>query len=107
MAPRYVVGAEVEAACKKCAEDRQHVIASLKSDGNIHKVTCRTCEGTHLFRRPKSAKAKRSSSPRRKKGAVAAYTEAKTYYQAAIGKVKKGTLWKANVDKALKELGGK
>jgi len=71
MAPRYVVGAEVEAACKKCAEDRQHVIASLKSDGNIHKVTCRTCEGTHLFRRPKSAKAKkRSTSPRRRKGAV-------------------------------------
>ena len=46
-----------------------HVIASLKSDGNIHKVTCRTCEGTHLFRRPKSA-TKRKSSPRRKKGAV-------------------------------------
>ena len=69
MAPRYTVGAEVDAACKKCAEDRQHVIASLKSDGNIHKVTCRTCEGTHLFRRPKSATAKRST-PRRKKGAV-------------------------------------
>ena len=70
MAPRYTVGADVDASCKKCAEDRQHVIASLKSDGNIHKVTCRTCEGTHLFRRPKALLAKKKASPRRKKGAV-------------------------------------
>jgi hypothetical protein len=66
----YQVGAEVEAACKKCGEDRMHVIASLKSDGNIHKVTCRTCEGTHLFRRPASTAKKRTAVPRRKKGAV-------------------------------------
>lgn len=39
-----------------------------------------------------------------KKGATAAYTEAKTYYQAAVDKVKDGTMWKANVEKALKEL---
>jgi len=41
-----------------------------------------------------------------KKGATAAYGEAKTYYQAAGGKVKDGTAWKTNIEKALKELSG-
>ena len=36
--------------------------------------------------------------------ATAAYTEARTYYQAAASKARDGTLWKANIDKALKEL---
>ncbi|MFC1462039.1 hypothetical protein ACFLQU_00395 [Verrucomicrobiota bacterium] len=39
-----------------------------------------------------------------KKAAAAAYVEAKTYYRAAGSKVKEGTIWKANVEKALKEL---
>lgn len=41
-----------------------------------------------------------------KKAATAAYAEAKTYYQAASSKVKDGTIWKANIEKALKELSG-
>lgn len=63
------VGAEVEAYCTKCKMDRLHVISTLKSDGNINKVICRTCEGAHLFRLPKSAK-KKAPAKRRKKGAV-------------------------------------
>ena len=79
----YRVGVEIEAHCSKCKMDRQHVIETLKSDGNINRVICRTCEGSHLFRRPKSATAKKKTTRRRKKGAVlvteAEMTKAKTY----------------------------
>jgi hypothetical protein len=55
---KYSVGAPVEAWCTKCKLDRLHTIESLKSDGNIHRVLCRTCEGVHLFRRPKTNRSK-------------------------------------------------
>lgn len=63
------VGAEVEAYCTKCKMDRLHVISTLKSDGNINKVMCRTCDGIHLFRLPKGDGTK-APAKRRKKGAV-------------------------------------
>lgn len=71
-AKKYRVGAPIEAWCTKCKLDRESVIETLKSDGNINRVVCRTCEESHLFRRPKGAggssgKAK-GSSKRRKKG---------------------------------------
>ena len=66
---KYEVGAEIEAWCTKCKVDRLHVIETLKSDGNINRVLCRTCEGSHLFRRPKNA-AKPAPAKRRKKGEV-------------------------------------
>ncbi|HXV75947.1 MAG TPA: hypothetical protein VD788_06455, partial [Candidatus Polarisedimenticolaceae bacterium] len=56
----YVVGAEIEAYCTKCQLDRLHAIETLKSDGNVHRVLCRTCNGIHLFRRPKSDPAGKS-----------------------------------------------
>ena len=65
------VGVEVEAYCTKCKMDRLHVISTLKSDGNINKVMCRTCDGTHLFRLPKGDGKKKAPAKRRKKGAVA------------------------------------
>ena len=81
------VGTEVEAYCTKCKTDRLHVISTLKSDGNINKVMCRTCDGTHLFRLPKSAK-KKAPSKRRKKGAVIVSEEdlkkAKPYAMDAV-----------------------
>ena len=63
------VGTEVEAYCTKCKMDRLHVISTLKSDGNINKVLCNTCEGIHLYRLPKTA-AKKTPAKRRVKGAV-------------------------------------
>jgi len=84
------VGAEVEAYCTKCKMDRLHVISTLKSDGNINKVLCRTCEGVHLFRLPKAVK-KATSTKRRKKGAVAVseadLKKAKPYAMDAAFKV--------------------
>lgn len=68
----FVVGKEVEAYCTKCKLDRTHVIEALKVDGNINKVICRTCDGSHLFRRPKGdgTKPKKKKATRKKKGAV-------------------------------------
>jgi len=71
---KYVVGAEIEAYCTKCQLDRTHAIETLKSDGNINRVICRTCMGIHRFRRPQAEGAKKTrakgATKRRKKGAV-------------------------------------
>jgi hypothetical protein len=84
------VGAEVEAYCTKCKMDRLHVISTLKSDGNINKVMCRTCDGAHLFRLPQGD-GKRTPAKRRKKGAVAVsdadLKKAKPYAMDAAFKV--------------------
>jgi hypothetical protein len=66
---KYEVGKEIEAYCTKCKIDRLAVIETLKSDGNINRVICRTCDGSHLFRRPKGDGTK-PPSKRRKKGSV-------------------------------------
>ncbi|MEM7247668.1 MAG: hypothetical protein AAF533_20185 [Acidobacteriota bacterium] len=68
-AKNYKVGAEVEAWCTKCKFDRIHHIETLKSDGNINRVICPTCEGSRLFRRPKGdgTKKKASTTRRRRK----------------------------------------
>lgn len=84
------VGTEVEAYCTKCKMDRQHVISTLKSDGNINKVMCHTCEGIHLYRLPKSSP-KKTPAKRRVKGAVivseADLKKAKPYSMEATFKV--------------------
>jgi len=66
---KYEIGKEIEAFCTKCKLDRLHAIETLKSDGNINRVLCRTCDGSHLFRRPKGDGTK-PPSKRRKKGSV-------------------------------------
>jgi hypothetical protein len=71
---KYDVGSEIEAYCTKCKIDRLHAIGALKSDGNINKVVCRTCHGTHLFRRPKGEGGEKvratRTTKRGKKGSV-------------------------------------
>ncbi len=67
----YKVGAEIEAWCTKCKMDRLHAIETLKSDGNINRVLCKTCEGNHLFRLPRGAGGKPKTTSRRpRKGSV-------------------------------------
>ncbi len=92
---KYEVGAEIEAYCTKCKMNRQHAIETLKSDGNINRVLCRTCEGSHLFRLPKGAGGKRIRSSRAgkrpRKGAVTVSEEdlakAKPYAQDGVFQV--------------------
>ena len=68
------VGTEIEAYCTKCKIDRLHVISTLKSDGNINRVLCRTCDGEHLYRLPKGDGTKKPVK-RRPRGAVAISAE--------------------------------
>lgn len=88
---KYHVSTPIEAYCTKCKVDRQSVIETLKSDGNIHKVVCDTCEGSHLFRRPKGDGTKKPRAPRKRKGAFIAEAEdlerAKPYSMAAAFEV--------------------
>ena len=92
---KYSVGAEIDAYCTKCQLDRTHAIETLKSDGNINRVICRTCTGIHRFRRPKADLAKKTRAAgggkRRKKGATTVTPEelakATTYKLDGVFKV--------------------
>jgi hypothetical protein len=47
-------GAEVDSWCTKCRMDLMHRIIAMHN-GKIIRVECRTCNGHHNYRRPKSA----------------------------------------------------
>lgn len=92
---KYSVGADIDAYCTKCQLDRTHAIETLKSDGNINRVMCRTCTGIHRFRRPTADLAKKTRAAgggkRRKKGATTVTPEelakATTYKLDGVFKV--------------------
>lgn len=84
---KYSVGAEIEAYCTKCKMDRLHAIETLKSDGNINRVLCKTCQGIHLYRRPKSAKAQAGAKRRRAGSVTLTDAELKTAKPYAMDKV--------------------
>src|SRR5258706_12889256 len=52
-------GAEVDSYCTKCRMDLMHRIIAM-NNGKIIRVECRTCNGHHNYRKPKSA----ASEPR-------------------------------------------
>ncbi|MEJ7617830.1 MAG: hypothetical protein WKF30_12915 [Pyrinomonadaceae bacterium] len=52
---RVRLGDDVSTYCGKCKEERTHQVVAMKSDGDIERVVCRTCQGTHLYREKKSA----------------------------------------------------
>jgi hypothetical protein len=52
-------GAEVDSYCTKCRMDLMHRIIAMHN-GRIIRVECRTCNGHHNYRKPKSA----ASEPR-------------------------------------------
>jgi hypothetical protein len=72
---KYSVGAEIEAYCTKCKIDRLHAIETLKSDGNINRVICKTCDGSHLFRLPRGPGGKPKTTTRRPRKGVIIVTE--------------------------------
>ena len=43
------VGDDIQSWCTRCREMRDHVIAVVEED-RPRRVTCRTCDGTHLYR---------------------------------------------------------
>jgi hypothetical protein len=72
------VGAEIEAYCGTCKEERTHTIMAMDGD-IVRRVTCSMCGGTHNFKRKEAAataatgassdapKTKRATSSRRTK----------------------------------------
>src|SRR3954463_16620660 len=70
-------GDEVDSYCTKCRMDLMHRIIAMHN-GKIIRVECRTCNGHHNYRKPKSAAAEpraatalgRSSSTRSTSGGV-------------------------------------
>ncbi|MFN0120324.1 MAG: hypothetical protein ACKV2V_07465 [Blastocatellia bacterium] len=60
-------GDDITTRCGRCKTEREHVILSLKPDGAVERVQCRTCESNHLFRAPR-ATSTRTRTPRDKSG---------------------------------------
>tara|TARA_R110002095_G_scaffold67623_1_gene57582 strand:- start:102 stop:611 length:510 start_codon:yes stop_codon:yes gene_type:complete len=62
------VGADIESTCRKCG-DVWHVVVAMV-DGDIAKVECKECKGTHKYKEPGSetttAKSKKAAKPKKK-----------------------------------------
>lgn len=63
------LGGDIEAYCGKCKDNREHVIAALKSDGSVGRVQCRTCQSNHIFKqKPAGAASKKTGSTKSSTG---------------------------------------
>jgi hypothetical protein len=62
-------GDDVDARCGKCKDVRTHAIIAVSPQGQIERVQCRTCQGTHNYRNPAPKRAASSSSSRSASGA--------------------------------------
>ncbi len=51
---QYSAGDPIEARCTKCRKITNHIIIAVK-DAVPAKVECNTCNGQHLYRKPKAA----------------------------------------------------
>lgn len=59
------VGKEVLSYCNKCKSTLAHIICNMKADGNIGKVECKTCKGTHAYKDPSQVAAKKTKSQKK------------------------------------------
>lgn len=55
-------GDDVDAKCGKCQDVRTHAIIALDTQGQIERVQCRTCGGSHKYRNPVAKRATSSST---------------------------------------------
>ena len=62
----FSAGKEVLSYCGKCKLSLAHIIVVMKDVGTIGKVTCKTCNGTHVYKDP-ALKAKKVKSVTAKK----------------------------------------
>lgn len=63
---QFSAGKEVLSYCGKCKLSLAHVIVVMKDAGTIGKVTCKTCDATHVYKDP-ATKAKKVKSVTAKK----------------------------------------
>lgn len=62
------VGTDITSWCTKCREMREHIIA-IVDDKRPKRVTCKTCQGNHLYR-PQPPKSRTKSTSKRSARAV-------------------------------------
>ncbi len=62
------VGTDISSWCTKCREMREHVIA-IVDDNRPKRVTCKTCQGNHLYR-PQPPKSRTKSASKKSARAV-------------------------------------
>jgi hypothetical protein len=61
-------GDDVDARCGKCKDVRTHAIIAVNAQGQIERVQCRTCQGTHNYKNPAPKKTSSTSSSRSSSG---------------------------------------
>jgi hypothetical protein len=92
-------GMEVDAWCTKCRMDLTHRIIAMQGP-KIVRVECRTCNGHHNYRRPKSSpaepKAKSASSPPHSAAKGLSPAGARRAAEAAA-ETKRGNVWEKAV----------
>lgn len=89
---RVRLGDDVPAYCGKCKEERNHQVVALNSGRGIERVTCQTCQGTHLYRerRAKTGASRSSTSQTGARetalpaGPVHAYSPQETYTKGQL-----------------------
>jgi hypothetical protein len=65
---KYSAGKEVLSYCGKCKLSLAHIIVSMKDENTLGKVTCKTCNATHMYKDPasktKKVRAKKAATGR-------------------------------------------
>ncbi len=64
------VGKEVLSHCNKCKLPLAHLIVNMKTATTIGKVTCKTCDATHVYKDPSKVRAKKKVTGTRKRKAT-------------------------------------
>ncbi len=68
---KYSAGKEVLSYCGKCKLSLAHMIVSMKDENTLGKVTCKTCNATHMYKDPatktKKVRAKKATGRTRAK----------------------------------------
>ena len=61
------VGKEILSHCNKCKLPLAHIIVNMKTKTTIGKVTCKTCDATHVYKDPSKVRAKKKATGSRKR----------------------------------------
>ncbi|MBT7608979.1 MAG: hypothetical protein HN576_04440 [Bacteriovoracaceae bacterium] len=70
MSEEVAVGKEVLSHCNKCKLPLAHIIVNMKTKTTIGKVTCKTCDATHVYKDPSKVRAKKKATGTRKRKAT-------------------------------------
>ncbi|MBI2896677.1 MAG: hypothetical protein HYY06_24175 [Deltaproteobacteria bacterium] len=83
----YTAGQEIDAFCTRCKIDNVHVIIAVW-EGAVKKVQCRSCNHSHLYRRPHAGRddAPRASRPPARRSRPPEPTPRDKWMQALSGR---------------------